>query len=119
VGASARIARTALSGRFAKFLADASYSVYLLHLLILTPISYLVSTRLHLNAGTRFAVVLSVTAIISYGMAKPLGSVEKWGISLGKRLSQILVRPSTVERRETPVISPLTPPALAWLKGKE
>ena len=119
MGTSARMVRTALSGRIAKFLADASYSVYLLHLLILTPISYLVSTRLHLSAGTRFAVALSVTVIISYGMAKPLEFVERWGISLGKRLSQVLVRERSVTQRETQAPSNLGPPALAWLKGKE
>lgn len=86
-GRLASLARGALSGRLSNFLARASYSVYLVHLLILTPTAYLVCTRLHLEPPLRFMCVLAVTVSISYGIAKPLEFLENWGVSLGKRLS--------------------------------
>jgi peptidoglycan/LPS O-acetylase OafA/YrhL len=120
LGRSASIVRMALSGRVGRFLADASYSVYLLHLLILTPIAYVLATRYHLNAGLRFAVALSVTATVSYGMAKPLALIEQSGISLGRRFSQAVS--SRLERRagrEVQTPSTLGPPAFAWLKERQ
>jgi len=87
LGRSAHLVRGLLSGRVSGFLADASYSVYLLHLLILTPAAYLLCTRAHLTAPLRFSAALAVTLLLSYGMAKPLQLVEKWGIAVGRQLS--------------------------------
>ncbi len=88
LGSSAHLVRRVLSGKVSGFLADASYSVYLLHLLILTPTAYLLCTRLHLTPPLRFGAALATTLILSYGMAKPLQVIESWGVSLGKQLTR-------------------------------
>jgi peptidoglycan/LPS O-acetylase OafA/YrhL len=120
LGRTASIVRTALSGKVGKFLAGASYSVYLLHLLILTPVAYFTASRYHLNSVARFAVSFSITAAISYGMAKPLEFVERWGISLGKRLSQAVVtRQERKTQRDTQSRPTLWPPDFVWLRGKQ
>ncbi len=89
-GQCAGYVRTALSGKVSSFLAGASYSVYLLHLLILTPIAYFLYTLTNLGPGVRFAIALGITASLSYAMAKPLEIVENLGISWGKRLSRAI-----------------------------
>lgn len=120
MGKSASIVRMALSGRVGKFLADASYSVYLLHLLILTPIAYLLTTRFQLNVGARFSIALATTATISYGIARPLALIEERGISLGRRFSKmVLARQERQPRHKAQTASNLGPPALAWPRGKE
>lgn len=86
-GRCAGFLRSLLSGKVSSFLAGASYSVYLVHLLILTPVAYWLYTHTALNAGGRFASALLVTATISYALAKPLERVEMMGIAWGKRLS--------------------------------
>ncbi len=96
LGRSADLARRALSGKLSTFLARASYSVYLTHLLILTPVAYFVSTRFQVAAGPRFLFALTVTVVASYGLARPLEVLENWGIAEGKRLSGRVIsrRPS-------------------------
>jgi len=79
--------RRLLSNRFSALLADASYSVYLLHLLILTPIAFLLCTQFHMASVARFLAAAILTMAISYGLARPLELLENAGIKLGKRLS--------------------------------
>lgn len=93
LGASADLARRALSGRLSSYLARASYSVYLTHLLILTPVAYFLCTRFDLSVELRFLSALTITIVASYGLAKPLELLENWGIAEGKRLSRRVTRP--------------------------
>jgi len=95
--------RRALSNRFSSFLADASYSVYLLHLLILTPIAYLLCTHTHLGAVPRFIVAAALTIAIAYGLARPLEVLENAGIKLGKQFSG---RPARVVNAGAPTPVP-------------
>lgn len=90
LGSSAFLVRRALSGRVSGFLADSSYAVYLLHLLIVTPTAYLLCTRLQLTPPIRFSAVLAITLVLSYGVAKPLQFIETWGIAWGKQLTRRL-----------------------------
>ncbi len=87
--------RKFLSNGFSSFLADASYSVYLLHLLILIPIAYLLCVYTHWIAPARFLIALAVTASLSYGLARPLSMLERRGISWGKTLGRVS-RPVTI-----------------------
>lgn len=88
-----RSVQRALSGRISRFLADASYSVYLVHLLILTPIVWYLDTHAHLPTRMKFAVATGVTLAISYGLAKPLEVVETYGHTLGRHLSDSIHTP--------------------------
>lgn len=93
------LARTLLSGRVSHFLADASYSVYLTHLLILTPVAYELCSKSQLSISMRFLVAMTVTVAGSYGLAKPLELIENWGIAAGKRLGKRILQPTPrVER---------------------
>ena len=76
-----------LSGGISRFLADASYSVYLVHLLILTPVAFYLLTQTHYPAGLRFAIAAAVTVICAYSCAKPLEVIEQLGHNLGKKLA--------------------------------
>jgi peptidoglycan/LPS O-acetylase OafA/YrhL len=72
------------------FFGDVSYSVYLLHLMIVIPVTGLLAHATafsHLPSAVRFITVtgicLPVTYLIAYGLYH---RVEKPGIALGKRL---------------------------------
>ncbi|MET0267788.1 MAG: acyltransferase [Duganella sp.] len=88
-GATVRV-RTMLSNRLAVFMGETSYSVYLVHLLIVIPVSALCSRHpgyLTLHAAARMAVVTAVALPISYLVGWVLfNTVEKKGIAAGKRL---------------------------------
>lgn len=86
-GKSALFARRLLSGKVSHLLAEASYSVYLVHLMILVPVSYFVCTRMHFGVGVRFILYLSITCLISYSLAVPFHWIERMGIKIGKQLS--------------------------------
>jgi peptidoglycan/LPS O-acetylase OafA/YrhL len=79
--------REFLSGRVGKFLADASFSVYLVHLLILTPLAFYICTATQWRAPIRFLVAASATACISYALSIPLQEVEQYGHRIGKKLA--------------------------------
>lgn len=100
LGTAARFTRRILSGQFSARLARASYSVYLTHLLILTPLAYWLALHLELAREPRFLVALIVTLALSYGIAQPLELLENWGIAQGKRLSQKWGEPSYANRSE-------------------
>jgi peptidoglycan/LPS O-acetylase OafA/YrhL len=79
-----RAAARALGGRLGHWLGELSYSVYLIHLLFLTPIASLLIT-----AGLRglplFASSFALTVAFSYAAAGALHIwVEKPGIAAGK-----------------------------------
>ena len=85
-----RIPRWILTNKLSVFLGDVSYSVYLLHLMIVLPvISYLLNNPQFSQhpSALRFVIatliILPVTYIISYFLYK---SIEKPGIKLGKRI---------------------------------
>lgn len=75
--------------RIFKYLADASYSVYLVHLMILTVVSTLLGRwQIYADAkpSIRWWLLLALSALISYAIAWPLYRwIEKPGILLGKR----------------------------------
>ena len=91
LGGLADAARRVLSCKAAKFMADASYSVYLTHLLILRPIAYFLLTKTHLSTTGQWAIALVITTVCSYGAAIALRPIEKWGISVGRQLSRKVV----------------------------
>lgn len=97
LGPLAQGGRKLLSNRFAAFLADASYSVYLTHLLILRPVAYLLITRAHLSGTQLGLIVLGITTALSYSLAMLLRPVEQWGISIGRtfaaRIATVSPRP--------------------------
>ena len=79
--------RQLLSGRVSKFLADASFSVYLVHLFILTPTVYYLAKHTAWPRGVKFAVAASLTALCSYSLAKPFEIIEQFGHKFGKKLA--------------------------------
>jgi peptidoglycan/LPS O-acetylase OafA/YrhL len=73
-----------------KYLANASYSVYLVHLMVLALVSGLLG-KWHVYAGAeprlRWWLLLAISALVSYAIAWPLYRwIEKPGILLGKRV---------------------------------
>lgn len=85
--------RDFLSNKTAMFMGQTSYSVYLLHLLIVLPVAGAL-TRLEAYASlpspARFAVVAAIALPVSYAIGWALYHlIEKQGIQLGK---QILLR---------------------------
>ena len=88
--------RLLLSGRIAKFMADSSYVVYLVHLLILRALAYALLVRTGLSPNERGIVAFVLTVAASYSLAALLGPVERWGISVGRRVSS---RISAIGRR--------------------
>ncbi len=94
-GAASRV-RAALAGRTSVRLAEGSYSVYLTHLLILTPLAWWLCIYTSLSPELRFTIAFSLTAVASYGLAIPLERIEKWGIGVGRQLSRrLLESPAT------------------------
>lgn len=94
-GQTTELVRRALSAKLSNVLARASYSVYLLHLLILTPVAYFLCIRCHIPVYLRFFLALATTAICSYGLARPLEAIENWGIAEGKRFSKRVSQPAS------------------------
>lgn len=82
--------RAVLSCRWAAFAGDTSYAVYLVHLLILIPVSGWLATRpeyLRLGATLRFVLCVALTLPPTYALAWLLFTrVEQPGIAMGKRL---------------------------------
>ncbi|OKB67229.1 acyltransferase [Serratia marcescens] len=89
-GHALRLPRWFLTNRFSVFLGDVSYSVYLLHLLIVIPVvAYLLSNTsfAELSSVMRFIVASGIILPVTYGIATLLYHfVEKPGIKLGKML---------------------------------
>lgn len=84
------ISEKALSGKLAGFLAETSYSVYLLHLLIMLPIGAILSHLdfyLRLPGLLRFSILTFLVALPTYGIAICLFRwIEMPGNSLGRKL---------------------------------
>ena len=82
--------RKILNNRFSTWLGDVSFSVYLLHLLIVIPAIALLLTHTGLSAKSdfiRFAVVCAVCLPVTYALASLLYKfVEKPGVLIGKRV---------------------------------
>jgi peptidoglycan/LPS O-acetylase OafA/YrhL len=80
-----------LGNRFAAFLGDTSYGVYLVHMLLLIPALSLIRTTSHLS---RFFLVSVTIAPLCYAISWALSwMVENPGIALGKRIAQAIPRP--------------------------
>lgn len=81
---------TLLSGRFASFMADTSYAVYLIHMMIMLPIAgFLADMPAYrsLPGIARFAAVVVPVVLLVYPAAWMIFKwVEKPGIALGKKL---------------------------------
>ena len=83
-----RLPRWVLTNKFSVYMGDVSYSVYLLHLLIVIPIVALLLSNTQfadLPAVIRFIVASAIILPITYGIAALLFKfIEKPGIQLGK-----------------------------------
>lgn len=88
IGGLARRSRTLLSSRVAVFMADASYAIYLVHLLILRPVAFEINSRLHFSENLKGCLILAVTTVLSYVAAVGLRPLEEAGISIGRRLAK-------------------------------
>lgn len=81
-----------LGGRLGLFLGDRSYSVYLIHMLVLVPlVTWLARFGwfTHLQPLARFAAAAPLALIISYGLASiTLVTIENPMIALGHRLAR-------------------------------
>ncbi|MBW1212576.1 acyltransferase family protein [Pantoea allii] len=84
-----QIPRKLLNNRLSTWLGDVSFSVYLLHLLIVIPAIALLLNQTDIEYQhdlTRFLIVCAVSIPLTYGLASLLFKyVEKPGINLGKR----------------------------------
>lgn len=82
--------RKLLSNRVAMFLGETSYSVYLVHLLIVLPVAGLLAREaayVQLPGALRFVIVIAIAMPISYVLGWLLfNSVEKRGIQMGKHV---------------------------------
>lgn len=82
--------RQILSNKIAVFMGETSYSVYLVHLLIVLPVAGLLAREpayTALPALMRFALVTLISLPVSYALGWALyNTVEKKGIQLGKQL---------------------------------
>jgi peptidoglycan/LPS O-acetylase OafA/YrhL len=88
-----------LGGRVGLFLGDRSYSVYLLHMLILVPFLTMVEAKPwfeHSTPSVRFAVVAPVMLVTCYALASiTLIAIENPFIAMGRRLTATMTaRPS-------------------------
>lgn len=85
-----RFPRWILTNKFSVFIGDVSYSVYLLHLLIVLPvIAYLLSNTqfAELPSAVRFVAASAIIVPVTYGIATLLYRfIEKPGIKLGKTI---------------------------------
>lgn len=85
-----RLPRWFLTNRLSVFMGDVSYSVYLLHLLIVLPVvAYLLShtSFAELSSVMRFIVASGIIIPLTYGIATLLYRfIEKPGIKYGKML---------------------------------
>ncbi|CCG88345.1 acyltransferase family protein [Erwinia piriflorinigrans] len=95
--------RKVLNNRFSAWLGDVSYSVYLLHLLIVIPAIALLLTHWNLNEHSpviRFSIVAAVVIPPIYLLSTVLYHfIEKSGIRLGKSI--LSTRNSQVETSKT------------------
>jgi peptidoglycan/LPS O-acetylase OafA/YrhL len=98
--------RGVFGSRFAVFLADTSYGVYLFHLLVLWPFAAWLSFRpafRHLPGIERFLVIAGMTALVAYPTAWLLHRyVEQPGIKLGKRFIRHSKPPAARVRQISP-----------------
>lgn len=80
-----------LGGRFGRFVGDRSYSIYLIHMLVLVPVVTLLARLpwfVHVHPFARFGIVASVMLAICYSLASLIAVlVEKPGIVLGHRVA--------------------------------
>jgi len=96
LGVVASKLRILLSGRIAVFMANASYSIYLIHLLILRPVAFVINSRLPFSENIKGLMILLVTTVLSYGMAVLLHPIEELGISVGRKLAKRLRAPKAM-----------------------
>ncbi|WHT00485.1 MAG: hypothetical protein LZT29_03552 [Pantoea stewartii] len=85
-----QLPRKVLNNRLSTWLGDVSFSVYLLHLLIVIPAIALLLKQTDIayqSDVTRFLIVCAVSLPLTYGLASLLYQyVEKPGIRLGKKV---------------------------------
>ncbi|ELY5828458.1 acyltransferase family protein [Cronobacter turicensis] len=85
-----RLPRWLLTRRISQFLGDVSYSVYLLHLMIVIPVIGLLVEHSAFEqhaSPVRLLIAAAISLPVTYGLATVLfHRVEKPGIALGKRL---------------------------------
>jgi peptidoglycan/LPS O-acetylase OafA/YrhL len=93
LGTVANRLRILLSSRIAVFMADASYSVYLIHLLVLRPVAFVINSRLHFSENIKGTLILVVTTGLSYSAAVLLHPLEEAGISIGRKIAKSLRTP--------------------------
>ncbi len=85
-----KLPRAILTHRISTWLGDVSYSVYLLHLLLVVPVIAILLRDYQLaamSAPARFALICAIVLPLTYAIATLLYHfVEKPGIQLGKRV---------------------------------
>lgn len=103
------LVRTALGNRIARFLADISYGVYLVHLLVMIPILRMLCAApsfVRQPASLRFLILASICGPITVVLASILSrAVEQPGIRLGKTLVDRSRRAKRTQDREQLVAS--------------
>jgi len=111
LGRAGLLMRKIFSNKMARFFGDISYSVYLLHMLILYGMFWILTQQtsfyVTLPAMQRFIVLLGCTAVVivplAYGTYR---MVELPGIELGRRLSRrkaTTVQPQELSKGKAPV----------------
>lgn len=96
---SAVLPRILLSNRVALTLGTISYSIYLLHMLVIGLFSFWASQFVQLGTPTGFAVVAAVTAVLA---AIFYATIERPMIRAGRHLSGRMVVRSALENPSTP-----------------
>lgn len=90
IGKFIRFVDWLLSNKIASFLGDTSYSIYLLHLIVLVPLAALLASSnsyINLPGAARFSILTFSTAMPSYCLACYLYKyIEKPGVTLGKTI---------------------------------
>jgi peptidoglycan/LPS O-acetylase OafA/YrhL len=94
IGKPVKCVAKVLGSRFSTWLADMSYSAYLLHMGIMMPLAYLCSqweTYRHMPGPLRSLMLFVLTVICTYSLAMILfHTIEKNGILWGKRVIERL-----------------------------
>lgn len=86
-----------LSNRIGRWIGDVSYGVYLIHLLVMLPVSgWLALSYPELAAVPRFWLVLVATAALTYGLAwLAYRFIEEPGIAFGRRVASRFQKPAS------------------------
>jgi peptidoglycan/LPS O-acetylase OafA/YrhL len=98
-------ARQLLGCRIMRFLADVSYSVYLVHPLVILPVGWFLFQEpwfVQAHLPVRFLIGITSITLLTLLVSIPLHyGIEKPGIKLGKRLANRFFHPNASLKKET------------------